>query len=98
MLMENFKKQVATAKKIFTPNTELFVRIKKGAHNPFGQFMFDHYLVMQEKYQRSTYKLYIHLKHGYISFSCPSEPRMGTSRLRLDEKLWIELMCMFEPI
>ncbi len=96
--MENFKKQVAEAKKIFTPNRELYVRIKEDAHSPFGQLMFDHYLVMKKKYQRTVYKLYIHLKYGYISFSCPNEPRMDTSRLPIDSKLWVELLCMFEPV
>ena len=96
--MENFKKQVAAAKKIFIPNRELFVRIKKDAHSPFGQLMFEHYLLMQQKYQRSVYKLYIHLKHGYISFSCPGETRLDISRLRIDDKLWVEILCMFEPV
>ena len=94
--MTNFSEQVEKSKKTFAPHKKLKVRIKDDAVNPFGLYMFEHFLRMREEQQRSVYELYIHTRDGYMSFSCPSCEAMDTARQPIDDKLWVEILCMFE--
>lgn len=95
--MEELKKQVKAAKKIFTPHKELLVRVKENAQNPLGQYMFDFFLLVKDI--RPTYKLYIHTQNGYATFSAPDEQhKLEPARIRIDDGLWIELLNIFEVV
>ena len=96
--MTNFSEKLEEAKKTFTPHKKLKVRIKDDATNPFGLYMFEHFLLMKEEHGRSIYELYIHTRDGYMSFSCPSCEAMDTARQPIDDKLWVEILCMFEIV
>ena len=96
--MTNFSEKLEEAKKTFTPHKKLKVRIKDDATNPFGLYMFEHFLRMREEQQRSVYELYIHTRDGYMSFSCPECENFETDRLKIDDKLWVEILCMFEIV
>lgn len=95
--MEDLKKQIKASKKIFTPHKELLVRVREGAQNPLGQYMFDFFLLVKDI--RPTYKLYIHTRNGYATFSAPDEQsKLEPIRIRIDNGLWIELLNIFEVI
>lgn len=95
--MEELKKQVKAAKKIFTPHKELLVRVREDAQNPLGQYMFDFFLLVKDI--RPKYKLYIHTRNGYATFSAPDEQHLlQPIRIRIDAGLWIELLNIFEVV
>ena len=92
----NIEKQANKAKKKFPTHQYLTVRIKPDAKNPFGSTTFEKFLKM--KNERPVYRLYIHLCYGYMSFSCPACKQMDTVRMPIDDKLWVEILKIFEII
>ena len=84
------------AQKIFTPHQKLGVRIKKNAVNPFGSTAFETFLKMRKR--RPKYQLYIHLRNSYMTFSCPDDKFFEPVYLAIDEKLWVEILNIFELI
>lgn len=96
MEKKEIEKKAQESKKIFTPHKKLTVRIKKDASNPFNSTVFKKFLEMQE--QRPIYNLYIHLRDKYMSLSCPTCKELDTIKIPIDNKLWVELLCMFDII
>lgn len=94
MKQKEICKKAKEAKKIFIPHQHITVRIKKDATNPFASTAFGKFLEMQEV--RPIYNLYIHLRDNYMSFSCPTCKEFDTVKMPIDDKLWVELLCLFE--
>lgn len=91
-----FTHQVKKAQKIFTPHQKLHVRIRSEAKNPFGNLAFQKLLEMRDS--RPNYQLYIHLRNHYMTFSCPTEKYFEPVYMEIDDKLWVEILNLFEII
>ena len=96
MEQTEIKRKATKSKKIFLPHTMYTVRIKKHAKNPFGDTVFAKFL--EHKKERPIYQLYIHLRDNYMSFSCPDCPAMDTVKKRIDDKLWVEILELFQIV
>lgn len=47
---------------------------------------------------RPNYQLYIHLRNHYMTFSCPTEKYFEPVYMEIDDKLWVEILNLFEII
>ena len=78
----------------FPKHKRIYVRVKEKPLNPFHSSIFDQ--VIQISKVHSKYILYIH--DDYLTYESQTIENFEPVRLLLDDKLWIELISVFDVI
>lgn len=93
--MINFKAMVTRSQKTFPSHKKLLIRVKKSPSNPFNSSIFGKIIEMSSF---PKYQLYIHTNENcsYITLYSLSIKNSEDIKLPLDDKLWIELLFVFD--
>ncbi|MCI8616652.1 MAG: hypothetical protein HFJ60_00010 [Clostridia bacterium] len=88
------KKVIKKAKRKFVKHKFIYVCIKENAYAPYEKSFF-HKLISDSKspLKHKNFILYIH--DNYLSIH-PNGFVLDTIKVPLDDKLWVELYCVFE--
>ena len=92
MNKNEFKQMLENAKKTFPSHRMIYLRIRKDAKNPFDSPTMDKFIRTRNIFPK--YRCYIH--DEYVSFYYLSIPKTIVARLPINDKLWIELFCVFK--
>ena len=91
---QDFNKLLKQAKDTFPLRREFCLRVKKKPTNPFDSSVMGKIIKMRNSH--SKYKFYIHENYEYIRYICPSIPHFEPVKLPYDDKLLVELLCVFD--
>ncbi len=89
-----FDQKVREAKKTFPSHRKIRLRIKQNPVNPFGSVTMDKFIHTRDIHPE--YDAYIHKE--YISIRYVNTEENILTRLPFDDKLWIELLSVFELV
>lgn len=92
--MISFSAMVARSKKTFPSHKKSLVRVKKSPVNPFGSSIFEKAILQMDSYPE--YELYIHDDYLTLTLKSSAIPIVEGSKIKLDDKLWIELFFVFD--
>ena len=91
---KKFNKLVKKAKETFPLRKEIHLRVKSEPTNPFNSSIMGKIIEMRETH--SEYVFYIHKNYEYIRYTCPSIEFFEPVKLPFDEKLLVEMLCVFD--
>lgn len=87
---------VKEAKETFPSHQTIRLRVKKHPVNPFNSSIMGKIIEMSKLHPE--YIFYIHEKYNYLTYHCPSIENFEPVRIRIDNKLWVELLSVFELV
>ena len=96
--MISFSAIVTRSQRTFPSHKKLLIRVKKSPVNPFNSSIFEKAILQMDSY--SEYELYIHERDNYLTLTLKSSTisNVEGSKIQLDDKLWIELLFVFDFI
>lgn len=94
-MTNNHKNTIIKSRKKFPVHKRISVRVKKKPKNPFNSSAFSKIIEMKKD---PEYEIYIHSRDGYLTYQSVSIENFEAVRLPLDDKLWIELYCVFDIV
>lgn len=94
-MANKYNDMLIKSRKKFPIHKRISVRVKKKPTNPFGSLSFAKIIETKED---PDYEIYIHSKYGYLTYQSVSIKNFEAVRLPIDDKLWIELYCVFDVI
>lgn len=89
-----FDQKVREAKKTFPSHRKIRLRIKQNPVNPFNSATMDKFIHTRDIHPE--YDAYIH--EDYMSIRYINTDKKISAPLRIDDKLWIELLSVFELV
>ncbi len=88
------EKIIEKAKKKFPQHKLLNLRVKKNPKKPYKKTVFEKAIELRHFYP--VYQVYIH--DFYLTFTSTSIKNAESVKVKIDDKLWIELYYIFDRV